>query len=351
MPDYLDRLNARGLVSDDVADRLRETMTHQAEQPNPVRPIIDAARGYLQSGDFNPVHEPGTQPADYLRELARNPDILARNIDQASQFNFGGMANPTPVIAGNAARIARINDMIARGESKQGIADAEGIGKASLDRWLAKTGQKTAGQENFAENPGYWTPETTAAFKADINGGTSIPEAAKKHGISYDAADAKIRRLLRAGEWKDYPSRDPYFFESQKRMDRLEQLGREGYSVRAMARDNQLGATSPGQISGWIDEMQTRHRRMLDYVPQGGSRNVDPYNFSQRTIPDDPLWGKARQIAGQSGETPGSVYQRLKGRQGAGGMPQDDPEATKAVIDFLRSRGLHVEAAQLSRFG
>src|SRR5258708_23181040 len=124
--DYLDSLIQRGVISDDVAERL---MTHQPEQPNPVRPIVDAARGYLQSGDFNPVHEPGTQPADYLRELFRNPDILAKNVQQASNFNFGGMANPTPVIAGNAARIARINDMIARGESKQGIADAEGIGK------------------------------------------------------------------------------------------------------------------------------------------------------------------------------------------------------------------------------
>src|SRR6267378_6634084 len=87
-------------------------MTHWPEQPNPVPPIVEAVRRYLQSGDYNPVHEPGTQPADYLRELLRNPDILAKNVDQASQFNFGGMANPTPVIAGNAARIARINEML-----------------------------------------------------------------------------------------------------------------------------------------------------------------------------------------------------------------------------------------------
>src|SRR5882672_5776500 len=65
-------------------------MTHWPEQPNPVHPIIEAVRRYLQSGDYNPVHEPGTQPADYLRELGRNPDILAKNIEQASQFNFGG---------------------------------------------------------------------------------------------------------------------------------------------------------------------------------------------------------------------------------------------------------------------
>src|SRR5713101_7212266 len=70
-------------------------MTHQAEQPNPVPPIVEAVRRYLQSGNYDPVHEPGTQPADYLRELARNPDILAKNIEQASQFNFGGTIKPT----------------------------------------------------------------------------------------------------------------------------------------------------------------------------------------------------------------------------------------------------------------
>src|SRR5258706_8248564 len=69
-------------------------MTHWPEQPNPVHPIIEAVRRYLQSGDYNPVHEPGTEPRDYLRELARNPDIMAKNIDQASQFNFGGVTKP-----------------------------------------------------------------------------------------------------------------------------------------------------------------------------------------------------------------------------------------------------------------
>src|SRR5258708_3010352 len=119
MSDYLDQLVQRGVISDDVAARM---MTHQAEQPNPVRPIIDAARGYLQSGDFNPVHDPGTQPADYLRELYRNPDILAKNVQQASNFNFGGMANPTPVIAGNPAKISKLLEMLNAGENPTVIA-------------------------------------------------------------------------------------------------------------------------------------------------------------------------------------------------------------------------------------
>jgi hypothetical protein len=39
---------------------------------------------------FEPVHVAGTKPADYLRELSRNPDILRKNIDQAGNFNFVG---------------------------------------------------------------------------------------------------------------------------------------------------------------------------------------------------------------------------------------------------------------------
>jgi hypothetical protein len=35
---------------------------------------------------FEPVHMAGAKPADYLRELSRNPDILRKNIEQASNF-------------------------------------------------------------------------------------------------------------------------------------------------------------------------------------------------------------------------------------------------------------------------
>ncbi len=71
------------------------TMVHQADAPNPVPSIIDAFRSYLPNPpDLNPVHLPGTEPKDYLRELLQNPDILAKNVNQASNFNFGGMAGP-----------------------------------------------------------------------------------------------------------------------------------------------------------------------------------------------------------------------------------------------------------------
>src|SRR5262249_48567708 len=40
---------------------------------------------------FAPIHRPGTQPADYLNELLRDPEILARTIEQAGNFAFGGV--------------------------------------------------------------------------------------------------------------------------------------------------------------------------------------------------------------------------------------------------------------------
>jgi hypothetical protein len=46
--------------------------------------------------DLTPVHLPGTEPKDYLRELYRNPDILARNVEQASNLNFTGAIGRGP---------------------------------------------------------------------------------------------------------------------------------------------------------------------------------------------------------------------------------------------------------------
>src|SRR5882762_11676931 len=111
-------------------------MTHWPEQPNPVPPIVEAVRRYLQSGDYNPVHEPGTQPADYLRELARNPDIMAKNIDQASQFNFGGVTKPITAYHGSSHDFDRFDlSRIGTGEGAQAyghglyFAENEGVAK------------------------------------------------------------------------------------------------------------------------------------------------------------------------------------------------------------------------------
>src|SRR5258706_11132416 len=202
MPDYLDQLVQRGVISDDVAARL---MTHQPEQPNPVRPIVDAARGYLQSGDVNPVHELGTQPADYLRELLRNPDILRKNIDQASQFNFGGMARPT-FSQKNPALAAKVDDLITRGLTVQAIADETGVAASTINNHLQRTGQKTAA----AENPSSWTPEKEAGLIADYNKGMSQPALARKYDSTPGSIWSKLTSLGNAGRL-DYVERGPSF--------------------------------------------------------------------------------------------------------------------------------------------
>ena len=85
-----------GITHEDAEFELARTMTHQPEQPNQAQPYLDAFKGLFSGIDLNPVHLPGTRPADYLSELARNPDILAKNIDQASNFNFGGATKGDP---------------------------------------------------------------------------------------------------------------------------------------------------------------------------------------------------------------------------------------------------------------
>ncbi len=77
-------------------DDATQSMTHQPEQPNPSAPAVDALAGRFQAPDLTPAHLPGTEPKDYLRELYRNPDILARGVEQAGNFNFVGSIGGKP---------------------------------------------------------------------------------------------------------------------------------------------------------------------------------------------------------------------------------------------------------------
>jgi GNAT superfamily N-acetyltransferase len=77
--------------SERAARRTTGAVLHGADQPSDIalgRGMQRAAE-FMTSGDFSPVHLPGTKPQDYLTELAHNPDILAKNIDQGMSFNFG----------------------------------------------------------------------------------------------------------------------------------------------------------------------------------------------------------------------------------------------------------------------
>src|SRR5882672_12103718 len=95
------------------------SMVHQAPEPNPVPSIVDAFRSFAQSGDYNPIHLPGTEPKDYLKELAHNPDILAKNIDQASNFNFGGITRLRPTWVSSEGG-GGISDILNEGAGKIG---------------------------------------------------------------------------------------------------------------------------------------------------------------------------------------------------------------------------------------
>src|SRR5258708_1309678 len=119
----LDELVRRGVISDDVAPRM---VTHQAEKPNRAQPVIDPAKGY--GGTALGFATGGLQGAgmpmpDWMRS---NPVQRAvQNPDNAAAM---GMANPTPVIAGNAARIARITEMLEAGHGTKVIAKDIGVG-------------------------------------------------------------------------------------------------------------------------------------------------------------------------------------------------------------------------------
>lgn len=69
------------------------------------------------------MHLPGTKPKDYLRELYRNPDILAKNIEQASQFSFGGMAK---------SWVPRLKELVAAGNSYGEMAKILGVSRSAI---------------------------------------------------------------------------------------------------------------------------------------------------------------------------------------------------------------------------
>jgi hypothetical protein len=131
-----------GVVPDDAPDLSPDdiaSMTHYSEAPNPAAPYMKALSDFATSGDFMPAHKPGTEPKDYLNELAQNPDILAKNIDQASQLNFGGMFFPA-----SRAEAAAASAMLKKGFSDNEIWDAHGVFQGADGKWRKEAlGPKT----------------------------------------------------------------------------------------------------------------------------------------------------------------------------------------------------------------
>jgi hypothetical protein len=169
------------------------SMTHQPEGPNPAQPYLDAANRYLQSGDYEPVHLPGTKPADYLRELSRNPDILAKNVEQASNFNFAGVSGRTSAFW-NDVNTARMRDLLEQGVSTSKIAKELGttrntvIGKANrMD--LPPSGASPG------TPPSMWTDDLVNSLRDFHAQGITDTAMEKKLGIDKWSIGDKRREL------------------------------------------------------------------------------------------------------------------------------------------------------------
>jgi len=68
--DYLDKLMARGIISDRAVQRM---MTHQAEEPNPARPYLDFARNFAGGG----LQRALDLPNNFMGRAIQNPDNIA----------------------------------------------------------------------------------------------------------------------------------------------------------------------------------------------------------------------------------------------------------------------------------
>jgi len=321
MPADIESLYRQGVIGDDQVARLRDTMTHEAEGPDPAQPYLDRASQCARSGlgfATGGLQGAGMPMPDWMRS---NPVQRAlQNPDNAAAM---GMANPTPVIAGKGM-LARFNDLVAQGYGRQAIADELGIGKASVGRQLAKSGQKTAA----AENPSFWeaNPDSIDQMKTMLKQGMSHAKIAEKLGTSPGNVSQKVSRLLDAGELPDYVERGPSFWESPDKQEEFKQLVNEGWSQGDIASKlwGGPGGKHPrrGSVSERIKEFQQRGE-LQDYVPQGGT-GLTP-----------------------AGRTPSLPQTRFM----QGEAPQSDPDIEKALIQYLRSKGLHAELGQLQQFG
>jgi biotin operon repressor len=270
--DYVDRLVQRGVISDDVAARM---MTHQPEQPNPAQPYLDKAAQYARTGLGFATG--GLQGAGALSGLPNwtqsNPIQRAvQNPDNAAAM---GMANPTPVIAGNPKMIARFNELLEQGHGTRAIADELGISRSSVRRWLERTDRMTAAKENPVIWGGY--PEAVDDLRQGINEGKSFEKIANKIGVSPRQVWDKFKRLKGAGEFPDYDrisNQDRALLKDPEKRADLIRLAKEGTSQGDIASYlfGGPGGAHPrrGHISQFIKQLQDEGE-LQDYVPQGGT--------------------------------------------------------------------------------
>jgi transposase len=376
MPDA-ETLYRQGLISDAAMDRLRDTMTHQAEGENPAQPYVDATkRAAGIASEFIPGYGRGLQGVanrqgvdmpmpDWMRSnplqrVLQNPDnqiamgaawspaevVTLRSLVAAGKSGkeiaaafpdrrYPGISSkmdalglratesneyvPPNALWADPAKTARIDELVKRGFSQRAIAEELGESRSAVARYLGRSDQVTAATEVAAENPAFWSnPERIDQLKAMVRQGMSQPAIARKLGTSNGNVFGKMQRLRNAGELPEYVPRGPSFFEAPERQAEFKRLVDEGWSQAEIGRKLGVGG---GQVSKRISQFQERGE-LQDYVPQGGA-GLTP-----------------------AGRTPTLPQTRFM----QGEAPESDPEITKALIEYLRSKGLHAEAAQL-QFG
>src|SRR5258707_2055181 len=170
---------------------LSASMTHQPEQPNSAQPYIDTAQRYLQSGDYDPVHLPGTRPADYLRELSRNPDILAKNIEQAGNFNFVGVAGRPRGYWSEGEGVDILKRLNDEGKSQAEIADILGLSRPRTSFLFKQHGL----EPNFTRTE-FGLPRAEIDIdkaKAMMKAGMSLSEMGREFGVSNATVHRKLK--------------------------------------------------------------------------------------------------------------------------------------------------------------
>jgi DNA-binding CsgD family transcriptional regulator len=128
MPVDPESLYARGLISDDRMDQLRQTMTHQAEGPNPAQPYLDAAKGFAGGGLKGAGVDVLPEWANRIGGVFQNPD------NQAAM----GMANrPSAQMLQAAKQYKNIFELVKKGKGFSEIADQLGLSKDYVKNALA----------------------------------------------------------------------------------------------------------------------------------------------------------------------------------------------------------------------
>jgi hypothetical protein len=284
-PDYLDSLVKRGVISDDAAARmtggadLSEVLTGQPQRQSRWDMLRDALTpGYFRDTPSSPqadraLADPNARPGkigppsgpptgmQIAGGLAGDVGLNALPIGKLAPAL--GMANPTPMIVGKVK--VMVDEMIARGESKNTIAKAAGTGTATIGRYLAKSGQKTAA----AENPSVWTPETEAQLIAYRRQGVSHPDIAQKMGLSFRQVESKVYALKDAGRIPDdVPRWEPFVNDPKKTAEFVKDVD-EGWSQGALNR--KYGWDERGGMASMRIKQLKERGDIKNYVPQGGT--------------------------------------------------------------------------------